>query len=44
MCKCQDCGKEFEFGDEGDNERFCLSCEASFIVVVDNYDGEFQDE
>jgi DNA-directed RNA polymerase subunit RPC12/RpoP len=26
-CKCEDCGKEFKRGDEGDNERFCLRCE-----------------
>lgn len=26
-CKCQDCGKTFNKGDEGDNEKFCLRCE-----------------
>lgn len=26
-CVCEDCGKEFNKGDEGDNERFCLRCE-----------------
>ena len=26
-CQCGDCGKEFNLGDEGDNERFCLRCE-----------------
>jgi hypothetical protein len=26
-CKCEDCGKRFWYGDEGDNERFCLRCE-----------------
>lgn len=27
QCECQDCGKKFRRGDEGDNERFCLRCE-----------------
>lgn len=27
ICKCEDCGKTFRRGDEGDNERFCLRCE-----------------
>lgn len=27
ICKCQDCGKEFNKGTEGDNEKFCLRCE-----------------
>lgn len=26
-CRCEDCGKEFLKGDEGDNEKFCLRCE-----------------
>lgn len=26
MCQCEDCGKRFRRGDEGDNERFCLRC------------------
>lgn len=31
-CQCEDCGKRFKQGDEGDNERFCLRCcEASRI-------------
>lgn len=25
-CRCEDCGKKFYKGDEGDNERFCLRC------------------
>ncbi len=25
-CVCQDCGKKFKKGDEGDNEIFCLKC------------------
>jgi hypothetical protein len=29
MCVCEDCGKGFRKGDEGDNERFCLRCEYS---------------
>jgi len=43
QCTCQDCGKTFEFGDEGDNERFCLRCEAIFMVHVNNEEGEFLD-
>lgn len=27
-CICEDCGKTFNRGDEGDNEKFCLRCEA----------------
>lgn len=27
VCECADCGKRFNFGDEGDNEEFCLRCE-----------------
>lgn len=26
-CECRDCGKTFNKGDEGDNEKFCLRCE-----------------
>jgi hypothetical protein len=26
ICECEDCGKRFRRGDEGDNERFCLRC------------------
>lgn len=26
-CTCQDCGKTFNKGEEGDNEKFCLRCE-----------------
>lgn len=26
-CTCGDCGKEFYYGDEGDNDQFCLRCE-----------------
>lgn len=26
-CTCEDCGKQFRKGDEGDNERFCLRCD-----------------
>lgn len=42
QCVCNDCGKKFEFGDEGDNERFCLRCEAIFTISVDDDEGEFQ--
>ncbi len=29
QCQCEDCGKRFYQGDEGDNERFCLRCQES---------------
>ncbi len=36
QCQCEDCGKKFEKGDEGDNERFCLRCcEESRIARMD---------
>lgn len=28
-CQCEDCGKRFRKGDEGDNDRFCLRCQES---------------
>lgn len=31
-CKCQECGKKFKYGDEGDNEKFCLRCERESLV------------
>lgn len=27
LCECEDCGKKFYKGTEGDNERFCLRCD-----------------
>lgn len=27
LCTCGDCGREFRYGSEGDNEKFCLKCE-----------------
>lgn len=38
-CTCEDCGKKFKKGDEGDNEKVCLRCEANFIAQK-NYDRE----
>lgn len=32
MSKCQDCGKTFNKGDEGDNEKFCLKCEHKAFI------------
>lgn len=26
-CECSECGKQFNRGDEGDNETVCLRCE-----------------
>lgn len=34
-CICRDCGKKFNFGDEGDNEKFCLRCTSAFFNRVD---------
>jgi hypothetical protein len=31
-CKCQDCGKSFNKGDEGDNEEYCLKCERQSLT------------
>ena len=41
-CKCLDCGKLFNKGDEGDNENFCLRCEA-IAIALENADMEYQD-
>jgi hypothetical protein len=38
-CVCEDCGKQFLKGDEGDNERFCLRCE----YIWRAQQGEFED-
>lgn len=35
-CVCQDCQKTFLKGDEGDNEEFCLRCEAIFLISQDD--------
>lgn len=40
-CTCQDCGKTFYYGDEGDNEKVCLRCEAIFMIKVDEDEGDF---
>jgi hypothetical protein len=37
MCKCQDCGLEFEKGSEGDNVLFCLRCVLEFIWTDEDY-------
>ena len=34
-CRCEDCGKTFNRGDEGDNERFCLRCERVAFRDID---------
>lgn len=31
-CRCEDCGKRFNKGDEGDNERFCLRCQEMHFI------------
>ena len=35
-CHCNDCGKNFKKGDEGDNENTCLRCEAVFMAQVND--------
>jgi hypothetical protein len=35
-CTCGDCGKKFDKGDEGDNEEFCLRCEALSMIEIDS--------
>jgi len=31
-CKCRECGKTFERGEEGDNEKLCLRCERELLI------------
>lgn len=40
MCKCKDCGREFIFGTEGDNEDFCLKCCYLDLTSRDDYDAD----
>ena len=35
-CTCSDCGKVFQFGNEGDNENICLRCEAIFVASIND--------
>lgn len=35
-CACEDCGKSFFRGDEWDNEKICLRCEAIYIVSLND--------
>lgn len=37
-CTCQDCGKTFNKGDEGDNEKFCLRCEHIALSEGEDYE------
>ena len=39
-CECQDCGKTWNKGDEGDNETTCLRCERLFWSVMDDIENE----
>jgi hypothetical protein len=41
-CQCQDCGKFFNFGEEGDNEKFCLRCE--HIALIEKFSDQELDE
>ena len=36
-CRCEDCGKIFLKGEEGDNEKFCLRCEAMAHIIGDEF-------
>lgn len=38
VLECQDCGKKFAIGEEGDNERFCLRCERESLIEDMNED------
>lgn len=40
-CTCEDCGKVFESGTEGDNEIYCLRCEYVSIKEVEA-DGDYE--
>lgn len=45
QCQCEDCGKKFRKGEEGDNERFCLRCEhLSLTDGMDELDREYYDQ
>lgn len=39
-CRCVDCGKQFDFGDEGDNETYCLRCQYISCEFESETDGE----
>lgn len=41
ICQCDDCGKKFEKGTEGDNECVCLRCEREAIISTMN-DSEYE--
>lgn len=41
-CRCEDCGKRFLKGDEGDNERFCLRCE--YAARIERMDPDEKDQ
>lgn len=44
-CTCEDCGKKFYKGDEGDNELFCLRCERQALTRgMDQLDYEYFEE
>ena len=32
-CECADCGLRFNRGDQGDNEQYCLRCEARDFIA-----------
>lgn len=44
QCKCYQCGKEFEIGQQGDNEELCLCCEHTLMTMeMDDHERELLD-
>jgi len=37
ICTCRNCGTDFRYGTQGDNETYCLRCEA-----IDNNEAAFE--
>lgn len=43
-CECSYCGKTFNKGDEGDNERMCLRCERITYLEESQEDRLWEDD
>lgn len=39
-CVCVDCNKSFMYGDEGDNEDFCLRCQ--YLAFKADFGDDFE--
>jgi len=37
-CTCKNCGKQFNKGDEADNETICLRCDRESLLTSDSFD------